>query len=74
MKKNLTLCSAVFLFLSLTFSAQAPSNPTPGTPGGVGGTTPGVQSIPVDMYVYALAIVAILLVVFFAKKYNTHKI
>lgn len=54
------------------FYAQAPSNPTP--PGGVGGGTPGAQASPIDMYVYVLGIVAVLLIVFFTKKYKSQKI
>lgn len=47
-----------------------------GRPGGTGGDTgtPGAQSIPVDMYVYVLAVAAIMLIAFFARKYKTQKI
>ena len=58
------------VFLSNLIMAQAPQCPTCGA----GGTTPGKQSIPVDMYVYVLAVVAILMVVFFAKKDKSQKI
>ena len=66
------------LFLILLSSASVlnlyaqPSTPPGG--GAPGGTTPGAQSIPVDMYVYVLAILAVLMVVFFAKKYKSQKI
>jgi len=35
---------------------------------------PGVQSSPVDMYVYMLAVIAGLLIIFFSKKYAPKKI
>lgn len=68
-----------FLALVITLSAlikvtAQPGGSGPPPDGGGGGTTPGVQSIPVDMYVYALAVLAIMLVVFFAKKYKSQKI
>ncbi|KQT21801.1 hypothetical protein ASG31_00180 [Chryseobacterium sp. Leaf404] len=67
-----------YIFLALVLLsnfilAQTPQCPTCGTGGG-GGTTPGKQSIPVDMYVYVLAAVAVMMVVFFAKKYKSQKI
>ncbi|MCY0979216.1 signal peptidase [Chryseobacterium wangxinyae] len=61
----------LFLVLFSTFViAQTPSCPTCGT----GGTTPGKQSVPIDMYVYILATAAILMIAYFAKKYKTQKI
>lgn len=69
------LLPTLFLLIAFVVSnAQGlPSQPVP--PGtGQGTTGTGAQSIPVDMYVYALAIVAIMLIVFFTKKYKSQKI
>ncbi|WBV59775.1 signal peptidase [Chryseobacterium camelliae] len=60
------------LLMCTFFYAQTPTNPNP--PGGVGGGTPGAQASPIDMYVYVLGIVAMLLIVFFTKKYKSQKI
>ncbi|WP_312075397.1 signal peptidase [Chryseobacterium sp.] len=79
MKKNiLRFLILTYLFVSgLMFAEEVPVPPSAmARPGGTGGDTgtPGAQSIPVDMYVYALAIVAIMLIVFFTKKYKSKKI
>ncbi|MCY1660101.1 signal peptidase [Chryseobacterium sp. SL1] len=53
-------------------SAQAPPNPGDGGTGGSGsGGT--VVSSPIDMYVYALGIIAVLFIAFFTKKYTAKK-
>ena len=72
MKKiYLKLVFPLCLLMHTIFYAQ-PVNPNP--PGGVGGGTPGAQASPIDMYVYILAIVAVLTIVYFAKKYKSQKI
>ena len=45
-----------------------PTCPPGGGGGGGGGTTPGGPASPIDMYVYILAIAAILFIVIYAKK------
>lgn len=51
------------------FYADTPIGPPSPPPGGGGGTTgPGGVSSPIDMYVYILAIAAILFIVLYAKK------
>lgn len=70
-KKLFGLLALLFSFLGF---AQPPCPTcTPGN-GGVGGTTPGAQSVPVDMYIFILGIAAILLIAYFARKYSTQKI
>lgn len=70
MKKINKILTAVFIFVTLFTSAQ-PVNP----PGGGGTVGPGAQpTSPIDMYVYVLGIAAILMIVYFAKKYKTQKI
>lgn len=77
MKKNVNkLFFGLFFLLSLLLQAQPPC-PTcpPGSGGGGGGgTTPGSQASPIDMYIYVLAIAAVLIIAYFAKKYKTQKI
>lgn len=74
MGKLKRMSAFVALLFSMLMLAQ-PQCPTcpPGT-GGVGGHNPGAVASPIDMYVYVLAIVAILIIVYFAKKYKTQKI
>lgn len=59
-----------FFFLTILFVAAQPPNPG----GGAGGTTPGAPSAPIDMYVYLLAVIAIMLIIFFSKRYAPKKI
>ncbi|MDQ1098775.1 MULTISPECIES: signal peptidase [Chryseobacterium] len=67
------LISAVFLLAALWANAQGGG--TPPNPGnGVGGVTPGAQAAPIDMYVLALGFLALMFIVFFAKKYKSQKI
>lgn len=76
MKKiNRFILPSVLFFLSVlvygqpgTGSPPGPAAPVPGTVG------PGRVASPIDMYVYVLAIAAILMIVYFAKKYKTQKI
>lgn len=74
------LVSALFLATALWMNAQGggtPTMPNPGTSNpnnGVGGVTPGAQAAPIDMYVLALGIVAVMLIVFFTRRYKSHKI
>ena len=70
MKMILRLFLAAFvLIMGVLVNAQPPC-PTcpPGGGGGAGGTTPGGISSPIDMYVYILAIAAILFIVLYANK------
>lgn len=72
--RNITkFLSTLFLLVVSLINAQLPNQPV--TPGeGQGTTGSGAQSIPVDMYVYVLAAIAVILLVFFAKKYKSQKI
>lgn len=56
----------VFVLLS-TFLLATPPPPT----GGAGGVTPGAAASPIDMYIYILAVVAVLGVSIYAKRYRT---
>ncbi|AZA58775.1 signal peptidase [Chryseobacterium shandongense] len=70
MKTLYKLCLAFFLFSSFWASAQPP-NPPGGN--GAGGDGTGEQ-VPVDMYMYWLAFIAIMLILFCSKKYKLRKI
>ncbi|RZJ50692.1 MAG: signal peptidase [Flavobacterium sp.] len=72
MKNIIKFVNIIFVFAIIFVNAQLPSQPVP--PGGQGTTGTGSQSVPVDMYVYILAIAALLMIVYFAKKYKTQKI
>jgi len=73
--RKLKKISAFIAFLfSMLISAQPPCPTCPVGGGGVGGTNPGAVASPIDMYVYVLVIAAILMIVYFAKKYKTQKI
>lgn len=67
---NKLVTSAFFLSAVSLINAQVVTNPGGG--GGVVG--PGAPASPVDMYIYALSGVAILFIVFFAKKIKRQKI
>ena len=54
------------LIMGVLVNAQPPCPTCPGG-GGAGGTTPGAAS-PIDMYVYILAIAAIVFIVLYAKR------
>ncbi|WP_374458761.1 signal peptidase [Chryseobacterium taeanense] len=65
-----------FLFgFQLIINAQdkvpPPNSNNPTAKGVVG---PGTPSSPIDMYIYILGIVAIMLIIFFSKKYTPKKI
>lgn len=65
MKNIFKIFVTAFIFLgNFLLNAQAP--PPPG--GGGGGTVPEGAAAPIDMYVYILAIAAILFIVLYAKK------
>lgn len=66
---NKLVTSAFFLLAVLFINAQPPN---PG--GGAGGVGPGAPASPIDMYVYALSVVAILFIVFFSVKNKSQKI
>lgn len=72
MKKiNKFILPSVLVFLSVFVYGQPGTPPGPGIPGTTG---PGRVASPIDMYVYVLVIAAILMIVYFAKKYKTQKI
>lgn len=72
MKNIIKFVNLIFVFTIIFVNAQLPSQPVP--PGGQGTTGTGSQSVPIDMYIYVLGIVAILIIAYFAKKYKTQKI
>ena len=57
----------LFLMIGSLLYADDPIVPIPTPPGG-GGTGPGAPASPIDMYVYILAIAAILFIVLYAKR------
>lgn len=64
-----------FLFgFQLIINAQDKVPPPNSSANAKGIVGPGVQSSPVDMYIYILGIVAIMLIIFFSKKYTPKKI
>jgi hypothetical protein len=70
MKAINRLVTLLFVFATLIMNAQPPD---PG--GGGGGTGPGAPpASPIDMYVYALGMVAVMFIVFFTKRYKDQKI
>ncbi|MFY7814527.1 MAG: signal peptidase [Chryseobacterium taeanense] len=71
MKTVNKLVLASFLFFVVLMNAQPPS-PAGGIANKGNGT--GAPSSPIDMYMYVLAIVAIMLIIFFSKKYSPKKI
>lgn len=71
MKTISKLLSALFLFVTLLVSAGPPMPPDGGNGGN--GTGGGDAAAPIDMYIYALSIIAIVFIVFFTKKYNSQK-
>ena len=68
------LVSAFFLifgFLMIHAQKMPPAPNSGETSRGVVG--PGAQASPIDMYVYALGIIAVMFIVFFTKKYTGKK-
>ncbi|MBT2622169.1 MULTISPECIES: signal peptidase [Chryseobacterium] len=76
MKALNKLIYGLFLFAVFLVNAQGSSGPGGGQPPqpGDGGGSVGPGAAPIDMYVYALSIIAVLLIVFFTKKYKNQKI
>lgn len=70
MKTINKLTYVLFLFAAILYVQAAP--PIPGGGGG-GGDGTGAPSSPIDMYVYALSVIAIMFIVFFTKKYKSQK-
>lgn len=62
----------IFLVVGTLLRAETiPDVPAPAPPGGGGGGVgPGGIASPVDMYVYALIIVAFLFIVYFSRKHQ----
>lgn len=58
----------LFLMIGSLLYADDPIVPIPTPPGGGGGAGPGAPASPIDMYVYILAIAAILFIVLYAKR------
>ncbi|CAA7390255.1 MULTISPECIES: signal peptidase [Chryseobacterium] len=69
MKTINKLVLAFFLLAEFLVNAQPPD---PG--GGTGPVGPGAPSSPIDMYVYGLAIISVLLIAFYTKKYKNQKV
>lgn len=73
---NFLLLSFV-CFSGLVYANVGVEPPAPTSrPGGLGGDTGtvGAPAAALDMYVYILAIVAILMIVYFARKFKTQKL
>ena len=74
MKNIYKIFLAVFIFCgNILISAQGAPPPPTGVPRGVpttgvGGTNPESAAAPIDMYVYILAIAALLFIALYAKK------
>lgn len=65
----------ILLLLSVLAVSIMKAQDTPGAPCDIPGFPPCERpTSPIDMYVYVLAIVAILGIAYFAKKYKTQKI
>ena len=62
--------TALLFMMGVLVNAQPPCPTCPGGSGGGGGggATPGGPASPIDMYVYILAIAAILFIVLYAKR------
>ncbi|WP_230380189.1 signal peptidase [Kaistella gelatinilytica] len=58
----------LFLIIGTLYKAGIPDDVPAPPPGGGGGTGPGAPSSPIDMYVYILALVGFLLIIYFARK------
>ena len=59
--------SLLFCLLMGAMYFGQPSTP-PG--GGAGGTTPGAQASPIDDYLFLLIPLAVVMIIYFAKKYR----
>lgn len=68
------LVSAFFLIFGFLLLNAQKMPPAPNSGDANRGTVgPGAQASPIDMYVYALGIIAVMFIVFFTKKYTTRK-
>ncbi|MFS4432190.1 signal peptidase [Chryseobacterium sp. S90] len=77
MKSINKLLLTFFLFAAALVSADVgPVGPGgPPTPGDVGPVGPGAPvASPIDMYVYALGVIAVLFIVYFTKKHSIKEI
>lgn len=70
--KRIYLLTLIFCF-QIIFS-QEPCPPGQICNGGVGADGFGTPASPIDMHIYLLAIVAILMIVYFARKFKTQKL
>ena len=73
MKKIDKITLSIFIFAVSLLNAQLPPKPVDPN-GGTGSVGTGAQSVPVDMYIYILGIIALLLIIFYTRRYNTQKI
>ncbi|MBK1894147.1 signal peptidase [Chryseobacterium paridis] len=74
MKALNKLLYSLFLFVFCVLNAQGTGpGGQPPEPGGPP-TGPGGDSVPIDMYIYLLSIVAVAFIVFYTKKYKSQKI
>ncbi|MDR2237178.1 MAG: signal peptidase [Chryseobacterium sp.] len=78
MKAINKLVSALFLFAAVLLVKAAPEDEIPPIPGGTddsgtGTTGPGGLSSPIDMYIFALSVVAVIFIVYYTKKYKSVK-
>lgn len=63
---NKTLLFAFLIIGAFLRAQQGPPSPPPG--GGGGGTGPGVPASPIDMYVYILAVIGFIFIIYFSRK------
>lgn len=74
MKTLNKLVSIFFLFVIFIVNAQKQPPAPDGSETSRGIVGPGAPASPIDMYVIGLAIIAVMLIIFFTKKYNVKKI
>jgi len=68
------LVSAFFLIFGFLLVSAQKMPPAPNSGEASRGTVgPGAQASPIDMYVYALAIIAVMFIIFFNKKYTSRR-
>lgn len=68
------LISAFFLIFGFLLINAQKMPPAPSSGEASRGTVgPGAQASPIDMYVFALGIIAVMFIVFFTKKYTSKK-
>lgn len=67
MKNRTKIFLSLFLFaVSMLFAQSTPPPVPPG--GGTGGVGTGAQASPIDMYVYILAGIALIMMLYFVKR------